>query len=169
VAPIPLANGSTFTEYCGVTIFGDVDPGTQISGTITLSLTYEYEAPPGHPVPRFTYTPTDPLFNETVTFNASASYHPNGTIETYTWDFGDGTTGAGMIVNHTYTMPALYTVILNVTDSEGRSLTASKFVRVTVAAAPPPAEFPWLWVGVGVVVVVVVAVGVVAVKRRRRK
>jgi hypothetical protein len=167
VAPIPLAAGETFTEYFGVIIFGDATSGAQINGTITLRLTYEYEAPSGYPVPSFTYTPTDPIFNEAVTFNASASYHPNGTIETYTWDFGDGTSGTGKIVNHTYTAQGIYTVVLNVTDSEGLWLTASKFVRVTAVAAPPPAEFPWLWVGVGVVVVIVVVAAVVVLRRRK--
>jgi hypothetical protein len=46
VAPIKLKNGSTLTEYFGIVIFGDVDPGTQINGTITLSLTYRIGGPP---------------------------------------------------------------------------------------------------------------------------
>jgi hypothetical protein len=50
VAPIHLAAGETLTEYFGIIIFGDVERGTQIDGTITLSLTYEYEAPPEYPL-----------------------------------------------------------------------------------------------------------------------
>ena len=46
VAPIQLAAGSTFTEYFGIHVFGDAEVGTQINGTITLSLTYECEALP---------------------------------------------------------------------------------------------------------------------------
>ncbi len=40
VKPVALANGATFTEYFGITLFGQVDPGTQINATITLRLTY---------------------------------------------------------------------------------------------------------------------------------
>ncbi len=69
---------------------------------------------------RFTYTPIDPIFNETVTFDASASTLNGGTIVNYVWDFGDETTGTGKVTNHTYVTPGNYTVILNVTDSEGR-------------------------------------------------
>jgi len=140
VAPVQLAAGETLTEYFGVTIFGDVDPGTQIEATITLALTYKFEVPAGYPVPLFTYEPTKPVVGEVVTFDASASTSDGGTIETYTWDFGDGTKGTGVIVDHAYapyTTPRTYIVILNVTDSEGRWTTASEFITVS-APAPAP-------------------------------
>ncbi len=41
VKPVALANGATFTEYFGIILFGDVELGTEIDGTITLTLTYE--------------------------------------------------------------------------------------------------------------------------------
>jgi PKD repeat protein len=161
VAPIPLAAGETFTEYFGIIIFGDVDPGTQIDGTITLTLAYEYTIP-GSPVASFTYTPIDLTVGDVVTFDASNSTANGGNITSYTWDFGDGTSGTGKIVNHTYTAQGIYTVVLNVTDSEELWDTESK--SVTVASA---AEFPWLWVGVGVVVVIVVVAAVVVLRRRK--
>jgi hypothetical protein len=36
-------------------------------------------------------------------FDGSASRHPNGSITSYTWAFGDGTTGTGKTIRHTYT------------------------------------------------------------------
>lgn len=61
----------------------------------------------------------DIVTNEvTVTFNASASYDPDGTIIRYVWDFGDGSTGFGEIDDHTYD-EGTYTVQLNVTDNDG--------------------------------------------------
>lgn len=42
-------------------------------------------------------------------FDASAS---TGAIQNYVWDFGDGTVGNGVTVNHTYPSPGAYTVEL---------------------------------------------------------
>ncbi|RLF47309.1 MAG: hypothetical protein DRN29_02775 [Thermoplasmata archaeon] len=62
----------------------------------------------------------DQLVNSrTVTLNGSASYDPDGTIVSWRWDFGDGTTGEGKIVKHTYSEDGVYTVLLNVTDDFG--------------------------------------------------
>jgi PKD repeat protein len=131
--PISLAAGATFNEYFGVGVTGYVYPGTQINGTITITLTYEYTLP-GAPSARFTYTPTDPLVNEPVTFDASSSTPNGGNLTSYLWDFGDGTTGTGVIVNHTYTTVDSYLVTLNVTDSEG--VWATDDASVVVGGAP---------------------------------
>jgi|GEM_PF-1169531 len=88
----------------------------------------------GLPLPSFTHSPSIPFVNETVTFDASASYDPDGTIVDYMWDFGDGTTGNGSIVNHTYTRAGVYTVTLTVTDDEGLSNTATTSVIVVTEA-----------------------------------
>ena len=37
-----------------------------------------------------------------VSFDGSASNDPDGTIETYDWNFGDGNTGSGETTTHTY-------------------------------------------------------------------
>lgn len=56
---------------------------------------------------------------EEITFNGSRSYDPDGNITSYEWNFGDGITGSGQIVNHTYYNPGDYTVILTVIDNDG--------------------------------------------------
>ncbi len=69
------------------------------------------------PVAYFSYSPLEPMVNQMVTFNASASYDPDGGIVSYKWDFGDGTTGSGIIVNHTYTAVGSYIVTLTIKDN----------------------------------------------------
>lgn len=81
---------------------------------------------------KFTFTPSDPLTNEEVTFNAGPSTASAG-IDSYQWDFdGDGTVDAtGRVVNHSYINNATYNVVLNVTDTNGNSSTATSNVSVT--------------------------------------
>ncbi len=51
-----------------------------------------------------------------VTFDGSGSSDPDGTIVSYDWDFGDGSTGTGVNPTHTYAADGFYTVTLVVTD-----------------------------------------------------
>jgi PKD repeat protein len=73
------------------------------------------------PVASFSYSPTKPQTNETVTFDASTSYDPDGAVVSYTWEFGDGTTSTGITAAHSYAMEGSYTVTLQVTDNDGFS------------------------------------------------
>lgn len=54
--------------------------------------------------------------NEEIYFNAELSYDTDGVIENYNWDFGDGTSGTGREIIHTYSKPGLYNVKLTVID-----------------------------------------------------
>jgi len=77
----------------------------------------------------FTETPAFDYPPLTVTFNASSSTSPNGPIVDYAWDFGDGTTGGGVSVTHTYTVKGVYTITLTVKDSSGQTSERSKTVE----------------------------------------
>ena len=73
--------------------------------------------------------------NVPVTFDGSASYDSDGgEIASYTWDFGDGTTGDGMQPTHTYTMEGAYTVSLTVVDNDGNSSTNSTTATISGAS-----------------------------------
>ncbi len=52
------------------------------------------------------------------TFDASASNDPDGSIDGYAWDFGDGQTGTGATPSHTYPAAGDYPVTLTVTDND---------------------------------------------------
>ncbi len=56
---------------------------------------------------------------QTVTFNGSGTFSNSGAGATYLWSFGDGTTGSGTSVTHTYPNPGSYLVNLTITDPSG--------------------------------------------------
>jgi hypothetical protein len=66
----------------------------------------------------FIFTPYHPATNRTVNFDGSQSTS-SGTITSYSWDFGDNTTGTGVAPTHIYTNSGSYTVILTVTSTVG--------------------------------------------------
>ncbi len=74
--------------------------------------------------------------HEEITFNASNSYDSDGQILFYLWNFGDGSTGTGVIASHTYMEAGIYNVTLIITDDEGASATDS----LTVEVLPVPAN-----------------------------
>ena len=69
-----------------------------------------------------------------IAFNASSSADPDGDSLTYSWEFGDGTTGAGASPNHGYAAAGNYTVKVTVEDGRGGRDVATASVAVTAAA-----------------------------------
>jgi len=91
------------------------------------------------PVASFTENATTVLTGEVIHFNASASSDQDGSIANYFWDFGDGTNGTGVVVDHSYADNGTYTVTLTVTDDDGATDTTSSIK--TVLNRPPVASF----------------------------
>ncbi len=71
---------------------------------------------------------------DSATFDAAGSVDPNGTIASYAWDFGDGSTGSGVSVSHTFAQDGVFTVRVTVTDNDGLSDSATFTVNVTNVA-----------------------------------
>lgn len=89
---------------------------------------------------------------------------------TYSWTFGDGSSGAGSSVTHVYTTPGTFTAQVVVTDSRERSVTDS----VTVTVAESGLNIAGLGVFLTLVllislVIVAVAVAVIIIVLLRRR
>jgi len=59
------------------------------------------------------------IVNKTLRFSASAFNESSGYGPNYSWNFGDGATGTGVIVYHAYTQAGTYSVTLAVTSLQG--------------------------------------------------
>ncbi len=81
------------------------------------------------PTADFSYSPTAPKVDETVQFT-DASSDSDGSIASYSWDLGDGTTSSEAEPSHSYSSSGTYTVELTVTDDDGA--TDSKTQSITV-------------------------------------
>jgi PKD repeat protein len=108
--------------------------------TSSLELTVNNRAPSA----TFTVSPNPALTDQTVTFDASASNDPDGTITNYKWDLdGNGSfevdTGSTDTVSRVYATSGPVTVRLLVTDDDGTTAQASR--TLTVNDRPPTASF----------------------------
>lgn len=159
------AIGTEITEYAWD--FGDGDPVTtsdpiihhtyETGGEFTVVLMVSGEAGQtdvateqlrvnAYPVADFKVLTEPPVLNESVTFDATESLDPDGSIVSYEWDFGDGTTDTTTdpITEHTYESGGEKTVTLRVTDDDGasheeisvHSETLTVHIRVAIAVKP---------------------------------
>jgi PKD repeat protein len=117
-------------------------PGTYVV-TLTISdalgrsasTSQSINVSPGiNPTAVFTFSPAEPVVNQRVHFNAAQSTPaPGREIDSYVWDFGDGSPkGSGMQTSHVYTRAGTYRVLLTVTDDVGRqSTSAPRDIEIT--------------------------------------
>ncbi len=75
--------------------------------------------------------PTSGIAPLAVTFSSNGSYDPDGSIASYSWDFGNGSTSTSANPVFTYTTPGTYTASLVVVDNTGLSSVADT-VTITV-------------------------------------
>jgi len=87
----------------------------------------------GRPSARFEFEPDGGRAPLRVSLDASGSTDPDGHIESYAWEFGDGQEGVGVGTEHVYETPGMYPIILEVIDDKGNKDSVSKTITVTQA------------------------------------
>ena len=117
----------------------------EVSRTILLRLTPPGVILPTNPslVPAFTVTPPAPQAFNLVSFDASTTTNSGVACAdacSYSWNFGDGTTGSGRTTTHIFRTAGTFQVALTVTDARGASATAVQSV-VVAPSTPPTAGF----------------------------
>jgi hypothetical protein len=104
-----------------------------------------------------------------ITFDASGSYDPDGTIVSYEWNFGDSNTGTGVNPTHTYTQDGTYTVTLIVTDDLGETDTDTTTATVTISPTPVIPEVPMGAIMASLTMIIALAAYITVPKWRRKR
>jgi hypothetical protein len=80
------------------------------------------------------------FLHDRIVVNGTSSHDPDGTIVSYRWDLGDGSTNPFNIAFHQYPAAGTYTITLVVTDDNGATGTAHATYTVRQG---PTASFTW--------------------------
>ena len=129
--------GSITHVYSSAQAFSVTETATDSSSPIqnaVTSQTITISAPPP-PSTSFTFLPASPVVNTLVTFTATTigGTPPYSVI----WNFGDGTSGTGTSVAHTFTNAQSFTVKEVATDASTPAQTATSSQLVKVVTTPP--------------------------------
>ncbi|MFM7466682.1 MAG: PKD domain-containing protein [Crocinitomicaceae bacterium] len=88
------------------------------------------------PIANFTANPTSACSNVPISFNSTSNANGGPAITNYVWDFGDGSTGVGTTVTHSYSNSGTYTVTLVVTNASGIADAEVKPNHITILPSP---------------------------------
>ncbi|QIG44401.1 PKD domain-containing protein [Nocardioides anomalus] len=124
--------GATAGAAAGVTATSD---GSTAKATMWSIVLQPDEAASPNVAPVASFAVSCPTATCTVDGSASSDTPP-GSIASYAWDFGDGTTGTGVTTTHTYTSGGAKTVTLIVTDNQGLASAPATRTASPVISAP---------------------------------
>jgi len=111
--------------------------------TSTMTQTVQIGPTNASPTASFTHSPTSPAVGSWVNFDASGSVDSDGSIVSYTWTFGDGSSDNGSAVWHRFTQTGTFLVRLTVTDDDGAAATTTRSIQVTTTNVAPSAAFSY--------------------------
>ena len=153
--PHSVTSGATAGHPNGLFDSGVQDTGATLDRTFNTPGTYHYfcrihgsgmtgtivvTGSDSQPTAAFTPGSATPTAGQVVSFDASGSSASDGdTIDSYTWDFGDGTapqTVNSAVVTHKFAGAGPVNVTLTVTDA-GSATSVAVGMMLTVQPAPP--------------------------------
>lgn len=109
------------------------DEGVYDTLTKTITIEEENNAPEANADgPYYGY------INSEIDFDASKSEDSDGTIVSWIWDLGDGTSDSGETTTHTYSSSNNFTVTLTVTDNDGETDVYTTYAVITGKPNTPP-------------------------------
>lgn len=86
--------------------------------------------------------PYSGLRGAAIALNGSASSDPDGTIASYAWNFGDGSTATGATPSKTYATAGTFTITLIVTDNAGATNSATTTATISIPGNQTPVSRP---------------------------
>ncbi len=126
----PAVGNYTVVVTAGNSVSAVTDTMTVVVEKVIDGLQVDYESPVAK--------------DQSTTLTASVT---NGTNVSYSWDFGDGNSGSGAAVDHTYTAVGFYHPVVTAGNNVS-SMTATVTIKVQeavqglVAGSSSPTEFP---------------------------
>jgi PKD repeat protein len=130
-----VTTSHTYNTAGTYTVHLTVIDGQGATGSITQIIQVNTSGQNASPIASFTASPTSGVAPLAVDFDASDSSDLDGSIASYNWTFGDGSTGTGVAIFYTYSIPGTYTARLTVTDNEGATSNASQAISVAAGSA----------------------------------
>jgi PKD repeat protein len=146
-APPPTAQIASTVTIRATTVGADTPSSAPFSAAIRLVPPGVIRPPADTPTAAFTVSPTTPVANSVIQFNGSSSCggplvsgacQSTSQITSYLWTFGDGTSGSGRTISHTYAVANSYTATLTVANDRGVAASTTQTIVVGSASLPTP-------------------------------
>ena len=135
-----LTSSNAITRMSDLSFGGSTVSFTAPAQSITL-LVLPNGTPNAPPQAVASGTPTSGIAPLTVNFSSAGSNDPDGSIASYSWNFGDGSALSTVpSPSHVYSSPGTFTAVLTVTDNRGA--TGSAQVVTTVSPDPNVVNAP---------------------------
>ena len=148
-------NRSTFS----VRVIAQDENGSNSSWSLPLTVTVSEETG-GIPPVLDIIAPDTGSTNQTILFDVSVSVGPDSEIISYTWDFGDGTTGTEKNPSHVYTKPGVYSVVLTVLDNTGKTHQKTFLISIGAGAETTGQNQESSFSYLGILLILVVCLGI---------
>ena len=109
-------------------------------GLVDAAAALDFDEPPNNPPVADAGGPYEGIEDIAVAFDGSGSGDPDNDPITFSWDFGDGSSGSGVNPSHTYTAGGTYLVTLVVNDGKVNSTASTATAYVEEVNDPPVAD-----------------------------